>query len=248
MAKDIRAYKIGCKSCILCLVSLLTVTIFNLCTSAIIDQEWQDINNYFINSSKIENVPEIIGLITIPIIIFVISSLYISINDEKKIWGIIIIIFTSMSVLILEISYIIDIGVAFPLLENAKTSDIEMFLMANPNSLTRVLKNFGSFILSIAIFFISYGLNNTRIEKIIKKLCYLCGILGVLYIPNLFIQSKYLESAIVVGYNIVIPFIFFWLSYYFKNKILIHNILENQKKKRTKVKNEEHKSENYYNL
>lgn len=246
MAKNIEAYKIGYKSCIYCTVSLITITILSIGISIIVNQQWKDISSYFINYSKIEVVPQLIGLFTIPSIIFIFSALYYSLSDEKKVWGIIIIIFSSFAVITLELAYFMDVGLAYPTIDKGQLSVMEIFLIVNPNSLSRALRNFGFFILSMALACIPYALNKSRIELIIRVVSIICGVLGILYVPNLFLENKYVTVTVLVCWNIIVPIIFLLLAYYFKNKIVVIN--KKSVKGIIKVKKQSYESENYYNI
>lgn len=226
MKQGTDVYKIGYSSCNICIISLISVSILSVCMSFIKNQEWKDIDTYFVNFSNFEVMPEVIGLITIPIVLFVASAIYCSLDYEKRFWGIIIIIFSTMATVILELSYFCEVAIAFPMLNSGITKGTEMLLFANPNSVVRALKNLGYFILTLGYSFTFFALGKSRMESVIKKIAIVMGGLNFLFLLNIFINNSLFKLGSVLSCNFLLPLLMLLLGYYFRNKMIVNKRLE----------------------
>lgn len=133
-----------------------------------------------------------------------IASIYVLIDENGKIWGLLSIIFAVIYTAILSANYYIQLTVVKYNLMNNMLDDISLWLYANayPYTIPGALEGTGYLFMCLSFLFIAQVFNNKSLERWIKRAFIAMGISGLVVFIDPLLRlpfSLLLISGIIAG-------------------------------------------------
>lgn len=154
----------------------------------------------------------IFGLLLVPIFITLMSCLHYKGKKDMKLFSMLGVIFSCMYGVLISFNYYLQLT-----LKESSPSGLELFDMSNPKSMFYVIELLGYFFMGLSTLFAAFVFGTTLLERIIKSLFILNGVLGIGgligYVVNL---SMNVLMMGLMGWNIIMPVVAILMIFYFK--------------------------------
>jgi hypothetical protein len=125
-------------------------------------------------TASIQPFATIIGFLLTPSFLVVMACIHCYASESKKVFSLVGLSFTIIYATLISINYFIQLTFV-----NQTTFDVSIFSMTNPQSMMWVIEILGYFFMGLATLFAAPVFSSGRIEKIIKWLFIVNGILGI---------------------------------------------------------------------
>ncbi len=139
--------------------------------------EWQDIQTY---AAAFQSAPFLVWVVpcvllalTFPVLM---ASIYLLASREKKIWGLLGLIFALIYAAILGFNYWIQLAVVSPALAAGHTEGLTPFIIGSPVSIAFSLEGLGYSLMGLSMLFAGLVFSGGRLEIWIRRLLLLNGI------------------------------------------------------------------------
>jgi hypothetical protein len=164
-------------------------------------------------TASIQPFATIMGFLLTPTFLVVMACIHCYASEKKKVFSLVGLSFAIIYATLISINYFIQLTFV-----NQSTFDVSIFSMTNPQSMMWVIEVLGYFFMGLATLFAAPVFSSGRIEKIIKWLFVVNGVLGILtpiaYAFNFPMQI--LLGGLIV-WDIVMPASTALLAYLFWN-------------------------------
>jgi len=157
----------------------------------------------------------IFGLLLVPIFITLMACLHYNVKKDIKLFSLLGVIFACMYGVLISFNYYLQLT-----LMESNPSGLELFDMSNPNSMMFVIEVLGYFFMGLSTLFAAYVFGITLLERIIKSLFILNGVLGI---GGLIGYAASLSlNILMIGlmiWNIIMPVSAVLMLFYFKKQV-----------------------------
>lgn len=148
--------------------------------------EWQGIQTYAASFQPVPFlawvIPCVLLALTFPVLM---SSIYLYASDEKKIWGLLGLVFALIYAAILGLNYWIMFAVVSPALVGNHTEGLALFVIGSPFSIAFSLEGFGYSLMGLSMLFAGPVFSEGKFERLIRWLLSLNGIQVIAVIAGL---------------------------------------------------------------
>jgi len=164
-------------------------------------------------TASIQPFATIIGFLLTPSFLVVMACIHGYASERKKIFSLVGLSFAIIYATLISTNYFIQLTFV-----NQTTFDVSIFSMTNPQSMMWVIEVLGYFFMGLATLFAAPVFSSGRIEKIIKWLFIINGILGIgaLIGYGLNVPLEIMLGGLIV-WDIVMPASTALLAYLFWN-------------------------------
>jgi hypothetical protein len=157
----------------------------------------------------------ILGFLLVPIFITLMVCLHYNSNNDKKIFSLLGVLFASMYGVLISFNYYLQLT----LMQN-NSSGLELFAMSNPNSMMWVIEVLGYFFMGLSTLFAVAIFGSTLLEKFIKILFIINGLLGIGGLIGYAIGlSMNILMIGLMSWNIIMPIAALLTFFYFKKQV-----------------------------
>jgi hypothetical protein len=164
-----------------------------------------------------QNMGAIVDLTIAPLITILIGVLYSLAHQEKKIFALIGLVFSSLFTVVVYINRVTQLTVVNQSIAKGKTDGLHWFLPYEPNSVMFAMEIMGfSFFLSIALLFVAFSFSGISTKKI-KLMLITYSILGLISFIS-FLFNSIVVNIGFVAWGLVL-YIATWLLYKYFLKI-----------------------------
>lgn len=152
-----------------------------------------------------------VDIIISPLMIVLISSIFYTVHEDKKVKALIGLIFSSLFTVVVCINRISQLTIITQRIASGDIDGINWFLPYEPTSVMFTLEIMGfSFFLSIALFFVALSLSSGK-QKYIRVFLYLYSFLGIVSFTG-FLMNSLMVNAGFIAWGLVL-YIGTWLLY-----------------------------------
>jgi len=148
--------------------------------------EWQDVQTYAASFKPIPFlawvIPCVLLALTFPVLM---SSIYLYASNERKIWGLLGLVFALVYAAILGLNYWIMLAVVSPALVGNHTEGLALFVISSPVSIAFSLEGFGYSLMGLSMLFAGPVFSGGKLERWIRWLLILNGVQIVAVIAGL---------------------------------------------------------------
>jgi len=139
--------------------------------------EWQGIQTYADSFRLIPFlawvIPCVLLTLTFPVLM---SSIYLYASNERKIWGLLGLVFALIYAAILGLNYWILLAVVSPALVGNHADGLELFVIGSPVSVAFSLEGFGYSLMGLSMLFAGPVFSEGKLERWIRWLLILNGV------------------------------------------------------------------------
>ncbi len=162
-------------------------------------------------TASIQPFATIMGFLLTPSFLVVMACIHCYASDSKKVFSLVGLSFTIIYATLISINYFIQLTFV-----NQTTFDASIFSITNPQSMMWVIEILGYFFMGLATLFAAPVFNSGKIEKIIRWLFIVNGILGIgaLIGYGLNVSLEFMLGGLIV-WDIVMPASTVLLAYLF---------------------------------
>ena len=164
-------------------------------------------------TASIQPFATIIGFLLTPTFLVVMACIHCYASESKKVFSLVGLSFAIIYATLISLNYFIQLTFV-----NQSTFDVSIFSMTNPQSMMWVIEVLGYFFMGLATLFAAPVFGSGRIEKIIKWLFIVNGILGIgaLLGYGMNVPLEIMLGGLIV-WDIVMPVSTALLAYLFWN-------------------------------
>lgn len=187
------------------LIFLLYDITFSMMVSASGAHPWQGMNAYATSYQRIEFVPEAIGLVLIPVLLVLLACIHTSIPAYKKTWSLVGLAFGVAFAVIVGSIYFLQVTVVRQSLLKGEADAVALLAMANPHSIAWAANSLGWGFLGLATFFTGLAFEGGGLERSIRWLFMLNGLLSGLAMVGFMLDSIPLQVGAMVSWTFGLP-------------------------------------------
>jgi hypothetical protein len=164
-------------------------------------------------TASIQPFATIIGFLLTPTFLVVMACIHCYASESKKVFSLVGLSFAIIYATLISLNYFIQLTFV-----NQSTFDVSIFSMTNPQSMMWVIEVLGYFFMGLATLFAAPVFGSGRVEKIIKWLFIVNGILGIgaLLGYGMNVPLEIMLGGLIV-WDIVMPVSTALLAYLFWN-------------------------------
>lgn len=164
-------------------------------------------------TASIQPFATIMGFLLTPTFLVVMACIHCYASESKKVFSLVGLSFAIIYATLISLNYFIQLTFV-----NQSTFDVSLFSMTNPQSLMWVIEVLGYFFMGLATLFAAPVFGSGRVEKIIKWLFIVNGILGIgaLLGYGMNVPLEIMLGGLIV-WDIVMPVSTALLAYLFWN-------------------------------
>ena len=164
-------------------------------------------------TASIQPFATIMGFLLTPTFLVVMTCIHCYASESKKVFSLVGLSFAIIYATLISLNYFIQLTFV-----NQSTFDVSIFSMTNPQSMMWVIEVLGYFFMGLATLFAAPVFGSGRVEKIIKWLFIVNGILGIgaLLGYGMNVPLEIMLGGLIV-WDIVMPVSTALLAYLFWN-------------------------------
>jgi hypothetical protein len=164
-------------------------------------------------TASIQPFATIMGFLLTPTFLVVMACIHCYASESKKVFSLVGLSFAIIYATLISLNYFIQLTFV-----NQSTFDVSIFSMTNPQSMMWVIEVLGYFFMGLATLFAAPVFGSGRVEKIIKWLFIVNGILGIgaLLGYGMNVPLEIMLGGLIV-WDIVMPVSTALLAYLFWN-------------------------------
>jgi hypothetical protein len=141
--------------------------------------EWEGMEVYQRVYRDIAFVPQAIGLVSIPALIVMLTSIHANAIESHKAWSLAGLSFGTVYAGLLGGLYFVQVGILLPSLKRGTWQGLDQFAFANPQSIAWGLNHFAWSLLGVALLLMAWVFEGDRLKRWIRRLFVLNGLANI---------------------------------------------------------------------
>lgn len=180
--------------------------------------DWQGMEVYAHTYQVVAFVPQTIGLLTIPALILMLTSIHLCTDERRRVWSLAGLLFGTAHAGLLGALYFIQIGVLLPALGRGDWQGMDQFAFANSHSVVWGLNHFAWALLGVALFLMAWVFEGNRLKRWIRWLFVLNGLGNISLIFAFAFEVKAMTLGVAfLSWVIALPITAVLVGYMFRN-------------------------------
>lgn len=203
----------------LALIALVLTLVFNIAYLLMVVnglEPWTDIQTYAQRYHWIEFGPQTVGLLMLPVYLFLFQYLASSAPEAHQIWVKTGLKFLQGFFVLVMAVYFIQVAVVLPNLAAGKLEFLDQLVLANPDNLMVAVNYLGWGLLGPALLCFIPMFGRTKLERWIRILLWVGGISSILLDIGHILRNYFLQIPCIVFWLLGLPVLMVLFYLYFK--------------------------------
>ena len=180
--------------------------------------EWEGMEVYARTYRNIAFLPQAVGLVSIPALIVMLSSIHVYASESRKTWSLAGLAFGTAYAVLVGSLYFIQVGILLPSLKHGNWSGLEQYAFANPRSIAWGLDHFAWSLLGVALLFMAWVFEGSGLRRWIRWLFVLNGLANISLIFTFAFDIEVLTLVVAfTSWVIALPITAVLLAIMFRN-------------------------------